>query len=114
MPTYEYFCEDCGDFSALRPMSARNEPCACPHCGTAAYRVMLSAPTLATMDGATRSAHATNERAANAPMTSAEYAARHKHGPGCGCCSGKPSKSTVRAADGSKAFPTKRPWMISH
>jgi hypothetical protein len=75
---------------------------------------MLSAPTLATMDGATRSAHATNERAANAPMTSAEYAARHKHGPGCGCCSGKPSKSTVRAADGSKAFPTKRPWMISH
>ena len=45
MPTYEYFCEDCGDFSALRPMSARNEPCACPHCGAEAYRVMLSAPT---------------------------------------------------------------------
>lgn len=114
MPTYEYFCADCGDFSALRPISVRNEPCACPHCGTASFRVMLTAPTLATMDAGTRTALARNERAAHAPMTSAEHAARHQHGPGCGCCSSQPSKSTVRAADGSKAFPTKRPWMISH
>ena len=114
MPTYDYACADCGNFSALRPMSARNEACPCPRCGTAAYRVMLSAPTLATLDSASRSAHATNERAAHAPMTSAEYATRHKHGPGCGCCGGKPSKATLRAPDGSKAFPAKRPWMISH
>lgn len=114
MPTYEYCCDDCGDFSAIRPVAMRNEPCVCPGCGRHAGRVIRSTPQLATMSSASRTAHATNERAAHAPMTSAEYATRHKHGPGCGCCSGKPSKSTVKAADGSKTFPTKRPWMISH
>lgn len=114
MPIYEYFCENCGDFSALRSMSERNEPCPCPRCGAESDRILLSAPMLATMDGAARRARATNERSANAPMSSVEYAAGHKHGQGCGCCSGTPLKLTVRAADGSKAFPTKRPWMISH
>ncbi len=117
MPTYDYFCEHCGDFAVIRPISARNQPYACPHCGASAYRVMIGAPTLATLDTPTRSAHATNERARHAPMTSAEYhnSGRHRHGPGCGCCGGSPSqKNTYRTADGAKAFPTKRPWMISH
>ncbi|MEO1363845.1 MAG: zinc ribbon domain-containing protein, partial [Pseudomonadota bacterium] len=41
---------------------------------------------------------------------------RSSHGPNCSCCSGgstRPSK-TLHHADGSKSFPTKRPWMISH
>jgi putative FmdB family regulatory protein len=112
MPTYDYSCNDCGDFSALRPMSERNDPLACPTCGEIAQRVMSSSPALASMNSLARSAHATNERAAHAPKTSAEYAA--SHGAGCSCCSGKASRSTVTARDGSKAFPGKRPWMISH
>ena len=114
MPTYEYCCDDCGDFTAYRPIAMRNEPCICPYCGKASTRVMLTAPTLATMSSSQRIAHSTNERAAHAPKTSAEYAAGRKHGPGCSCCGGGLSKSTVKAADGSKTFPTKRPWMISH
>ncbi len=40
---------------------------------------------------------------------------RLRHPSGCGCCSGGGIRSaTVRAASGAKAFPTKRPWMISH
>ena len=31
MPVYEYFCRDCGSkFEKLRPISAANDPLACP------------------------------------------------------------------------------------
>ena len=113
MPTYEYRCDDCGDFTAYRPIAVRNDPCICPYCGKGSERVILSAPTLATMSSTNRIAHATNERAAHSPKTSAEHHATHRHGPGCGCGSGI-SKSTVKSPDGAKTFPTKRPWMISH
>jgi hypothetical protein len=36
-----------------------------------------------------------------------------RHGAGCSCCSTGKSNA-VKAPDGSKMFPTKRPWMISH
>jgi putative FmdB family regulatory protein len=112
MPTYDYSCNDCGDFAALRPLRERNDPLACPSCGAIAQRVMVHSPALTSMSSLTRLAHATNERAAHAPKTSAEHAA--SHGAGCGCCGGKISRSTVTARDGSKTFPGKRPWMISH
>ncbi|MFN3986640.1 MAG: FmdB family zinc ribbon protein [Rhodocyclaceae bacterium] len=114
MPTYEYCCEHCGEFTAIRPVSARNMPCLCPQCGATAGRVIVSAPSLATMSATNRQAHARNERAAHAPRTSAEYKANQRHGPGCSCCSGAKSNTTVTAPGGEKAFPTKRPWMISH
>jgi hypothetical protein len=53
-------------------------------------------------------AHAVNERSADSPKRSSG------HGPGCGCCGGKTSSGTLRRPDGSKSFPAKRPWMISH
>lgn len=109
MPVYEYECAHCGPFEALAPMSAFADPCNCPDCATPAPRVLLTAPGLAIMSTSTRTAHATNERAADTPK-------RSGHGPGCSCCSGatkKPSK-TLHRPDGSKSFPTKRPWMISH
>jgi len=59
-----------------------------------------------------RKAHATNERSANAPKTVGEYKA--SHGPGCGCCSTKPSRLVKQTRSGAKSFPTARPWMISH
>jgi len=68
MPIYEYDCDACGDFTALRPMSVRSEPCDCPACGTPSPRVIRTAPGLATMAGSTRAAHETNERASHAPI----------------------------------------------
>jgi hypothetical protein len=62
------------------------------------------------MDGATRNAHATNERSAHAPKSSKSLG----HGSGCSCCSGKKPSKAIYRADGGKTFPSARPWMISH
>jgi hypothetical protein len=114
MPTYDYACGDCGGFDAFRSLADRNEPALCPDCGGASPRVFATAPRLALMDGGTRTAMATNERARHEPMRSGEYA-RLKHPAGCGCCStSSRKKATLTSANGNKAFPSKRPWMISH
>lgn len=114
MPTYDYACPDCGGFDAFRTLGARNEPAACPDCGTASPRVFASAPRLALLEGSTRSAIELNERARHEPKSSRDYA-RLRHPAGCGCCSpGAKRSSTVTAPNGAKAFPSKRPWMISH
>jgi len=105
MPVYDYSCEDCGTFTAFRPMSAFDAPCGCPGCGAEAPRVFLSAPAIAGMDPARRIAAATNERSSNAPRSS------KSHGPSCGCCSSRGLKTPSSAA---KSFPSARPWMISH
>lgn len=113
MPTYEYVCDSCGDFTALRSLAQRNEPCACPACGQDSQRVMLSAPRLGVMASVTRAAHAVNERSAHAPQSSKDYV-RLKHPAGCGCCSTAKSSKTLTTPAGSKTFPSARPWMISH
>jgi putative FmdB family regulatory protein len=110
MPVYEYACQECGPFAALRPMAEYADPHACPDCGTDAPRVMLTAPMLANMDAGRRTAFATNERSANAPKSSKSLG----HGANCGCCTGKKSRMTLYGKDGSKSFPSSRPWMISH
>ena len=113
MPTYDYACADCGGFDAFRSLADRNQPALCPDCGGASPRVFATAPRLALMDGGTRSAMATNERARHEPQRSGDYA-RLKHPTGCGCCSSAKRSATLKAANGNKAFPSKRPWMISH
>jgi len=113
MPTYDYACAGCGGFDAIRSVNTRDEPAACPDCGAAAPRVFVSAPRLALMDGGRRSALATNERARHEPKSSREYA-RLKHPAGCGCCSTGKRGATLTGVNGNKAFPSKRPWMISH
>lgn len=114
MPTYDYACADCGGFDALRNLADRNQPAPCPDCGGASPRVFATAPRLALMDRGTRSAMATNERSRHEPQRSGDYA-RLRHPAGCGCCSsGVGKKATVTGANGNKAFPSKRPWMISH
>lgn len=114
MPTYDYLCPQCGPFETIRAMAQRNDPCACPDCGEDAQRALLSAPRLSAVSGAVRQAHETNERAANAPTASKDYAARSRHPAGCGCCSSGKRGATVTSASGAKVFPSKRPWMISH
>ncbi len=104
MPVYEYDCPACGPFTALRPMAEFQLPMPCEDCGTAAPRVMLTAPAFACMPAQSRSAHATNERNKHVPARSAG-----RHPPSCGCCSGAAKKAV-----GAKMFPGKRPWMISH
>lgn len=121
MPTYDYDCPSCGGFDAFRSLAERNEPAACPDCGTHSPRVFVSAPRLACLSSDTRTAMDRNETARHAPMTSKGMQeggyARLKHPSGCGCCAtgSKGIRSaTVTAANGAKAFPSKRPWMISH
>jgi len=117
MPLYDYVCAGCGPFEALAPMNRYAEPCDCPVCGSAAPRALLTAPRLAVMDGVRRRAFETNERSRHAPTHStAEGRALGRasgHVPGCSCCSGTKTKAST-AANGAKAFPSKRPWMISH
>jgi putative FmdB family regulatory protein len=113
VPTYDYRCAHCGGFDALRSVSRRNEPADCPGCGSASPRVMSAAPSLALMPDGTRHAIKVNERAAHEPKRSGDYA-RLRHPSGCGCCSSARRGATVSAPNGAKAFPSKRPWMISH
>ena len=115
MPTYDYACSDCGGFDALRSVSQRDLPVACPQCGSAAPRVFAFAPNLALMSGSTRNAIETNERARHEPKRSGDYA-RLKHPAGCGCCSSGVTQrgATVTAPNGAKSAPGRRPWMISH
>jgi len=113
MPLYDYLCDGCGPFEALVPMEHYAEPCACPACGTAAPRALLTAPRLAVMDGARRQAFETNERSRHAPLRSTAEERHSGHGPGCSCCTAAPRKGRP-SADGAKGFSSKRPWMISH
>jgi putative FmdB family regulatory protein len=115
MPVYEYLCEDCGDFTAMRPMSEYQAPQPCPDCGASAPRVMLTAPRFSSMSRESLAAHSTNERSANAPMSVGDFKA--KHGSGCSCCSGGMKSRTKKksaSASAAKSFPNARPWMISH
>jgi putative FmdB family regulatory protein len=108
MPTYDYRCTECGDFSTMRTIARRDLPCPCPVCGIEAQRALVAAPSLASMSSATRQAHAVNERSANAPRESS----RSTHGGGCGCCASK--VKLAGAPEAMKSSPTARPWMISH
>lgn len=96
MPTYEYACDACGGFDALRPIAERDAPCACPACGAAARRALFTAPALSRLAAGTRQAFAVNERSAHAPQ--------------CRCSAHAAAKTSA----GAKSFPARRPWMISH
>jgi putative FmdB family regulatory protein len=45
MPVYDYECEICGAFEAVRRMAERDAPAACPACGDIAQRVTVGAPS---------------------------------------------------------------------
>ncbi len=67
MPTYDYRCEQCGDFTLRRPMSECGAPAQCPQCQAGARRLIV-APFLAMMNPHTRIAHSRNEKSADAPV----------------------------------------------
>lgn len=102
---YDYLCDACGPFTAIRPMAEFQAPHPCEGCGAPARRAMLTAPGLAAMDGGRRNALATNERSAHAPTKVKRHPASY------GCC--KPTKRVAESV-AAKSFPGARPWMISH
>ncbi|ACC72275.1 zinc ribbon domain-containing protein [Paraburkholderia phymatum] len=71
MPVYDYTCADCGAFEAVRRIAERDEPAACPRCGTLAQRVRIGAPAL--LGGAS----------GDASGGEGGYGMRHR---GCSCC----------------------------
>ncbi|MDB5808253.1 MAG: zinc ribbon protein [Betaproteobacteria bacterium] len=111
MPLYDYDCKACGGFEAMHTLAQRDEPAACTRCGASSPRVLVAAPRLALVPETLRTAMETNERARHEPQKSGSYA---KHPAGCGCCSSAKRTATMKDAQGNKAFPSRRPWMISH
>ncbi len=80
MPIYDFHCDACGPFAAMRAIAERDRPAPCPACGTIAAR-LVTAPSLALMSGERRRAHATNERASHAPRHSSEGGGGARHRP---------------------------------
>jgi putative FmdB family regulatory protein len=116
MPIYDYRCEQCGEFSALRKMSESSLSAICESCGEYAPRI-ISAPNLALMDSSKRTAHARNEKAAHEP--------RQARRSSCGCSGSHTCSSSKQTGSSSNANKqgngllmqtkkTARPWMLGH
>ncbi|WP_295875032.1 FmdB family zinc ribbon protein [uncultured Zhongshania sp.] len=129
MPVYDYKCNEHGLFHELASMEQAAMPCACPSCGKLSARVIMIPPEVLAMSPARRQAMAKNEKAVHQPIFSTvdyreDQAQRRAHaaakkGCGCGDHTAHPDRSSLRQkaiymADGSKVFPSQRPWMISH
>lgn len=118
MPLYDYKCATHGVFQELVPVDAYDQPCECPQCGALSARVILLPPEFLSMAAERRKAFETNERARHEPVFSNREiradAHKHQHGKGCGCHQPKRKSNLFYTADGSKMFPSMRPWMISH
>lgn len=134
MPLYDYKCKEHGLFHELETMDRSGEPKTCPKCGTLCARVIIIPPEVLNMAPEKRKAMETNEAAQQQPIIStvdsraeatdrAAYAQKHGHSHqsgSCGCSSEhQPKKSALKQQviflpDGSKVFPSQRPWMISH
>ena len=115
MPLYDYKCSEHGLFHELVSMDNHQAPQPCPTCKTACGRVILMAPEFLSMSDERRKAHSTNEKSKHEPIISSVDSRDKKNGSGCGCEQPNAKKSQVMyLADGSKIFPSQRPWMISH
>lgn len=115
MPMYDYHCDGCGNFSALRPLAEYREPMRCPHCNATATRV-IAAPNLACMSASNRTAWERNERSAHEPRrggcASGNCGHAHHHTkPGASSIAPKPSLITTASTPRSSGS---RPWMLGH
>ncbi|ARU56447.1 FmdB family regulatory protein [Oleiphilus messinensis] len=139
MPVYDYKCREHGLFHELATLEGSAQPCACPLCGVPSPRVIMIPPQVLAMAPEQRRARAVQEKAKHEPIVStldsraeasdkADFYRRKEatgsHGrqqPGqCGCSHEHRSdqsslkQQVVFLPDGSKIFPSQRPWMISH
>lgn len=120
MPLYEYECETCGVFTALRRTSDSSLPAECEECGCESPRI-LSVPRLAMMDKGQRSAHERNERSAHEPATgrrsSCGCTGSHSCKPGAGNNKAVASKTDPATGAPGLQMQTRksaRPWMVGH
>lgn len=97
MPLYEYECRKHGLFEAFNTVHLCRQDMPCPTCAKDAPRV-LSAPHLALMDPATRTAHDRNIKSRHEP---------HVHSSSCGCGSAKKRDKKPQVSKG-------RPWVLEH
>lgn len=115
MPLYEYECQECGVFTALRKMSESHLSADCDVCGESSQRI-LSIPKLAVMDKSQRVAHERNEKSAHEPgvrkRSSCGCAGTHT----CKTANGSPkvNPDTGVAALQMQTKKTARPWMLAH
>ncbi len=80
MPFYDYDCDACGPFTAMRPMAAYADPAECPACGAMAPRQM-AAPLVG-----------------GGPVVAAPAAgAPSRHSGGCGCCAPRRGRLSAEA-----------------
>lgn len=131
MPLYDYKCKEHGLFHELTTMADHEKPKPCPHCGTLCSRVIVIPPEVLLMSPEKRKAKQLNEEAQHQPKTVEEHretqarvqALRkscgcHSHSHGSkdkdGVAPAELHQQVVYMADGSKVFPSQRPWMISH
>lgn len=113
MPCYDYRCREHGLFEELVTVAERAAPQPCPWCGVPAARVVAAAPALLDMAPALRDAYARNERSRHEPRLHAADKVDPEHRCGRGTCVSAGRKA-ILLADGSKVFPSRRPWMIGH
>ncbi|QLF93083.1 zinc ribbon domain-containing protein [Pseudomonas sp. ABC1] len=114
MPIYEYDCPACGDFTLLRSLAEREQPCACPACGQASVQVIRSAPRTTSMPASLLRSHEVNERSRHAPQSLAEYKNNRRHPAGCSCCSTSKKPAAAQGEPAPLKSAGSRPWMISH
>jgi len=91
MPSYDYECEGCGPFTAMRPMAQYRDPCACPECGALAERTLASAPGIASGN-------------ASLPGRSEPGPATKAHPAGCGCCMRRWPLPSALSGPGAQLF----------
>lgn len=117
MPIYDYQCEHCGSFTALRKMSESDAAVDCPSCGTSSER-MITAPQLAILGKAQRSAYERNEKSAHEPKVGRRSSCGCSGAHTCSSSGNKSAKSAEKAAKtGGFEMQTKktaRPWMLGH
>ncbi|GAA6133913.1 zinc ribbon domain-containing protein [Oceaniserpentilla sp. 4NH20-0058] len=130
MPLYDYKCPKHGVFHELQAMDKSALPCKCPQCGTVSARIIMISPDIIKMAPNQKKAMEKNEKALHEPIFSTNesrleaddkrsFAQKKGHKGGCGCSEHKPEYSALKQQviflpDGSKVFPSQRPWMISH
>lgn len=98
MPIYDYACEGCGPFTAMRPMAQYRNPSACPQCGAGAPRTLVSAPGLASKDAVY------SARTATEPKAGGPHRTPTTHPAGCGCCMRRWPLPTGLSGRGGRVF----------
>lgn len=135
MPVYDYKCPDHGVFHELATLAESGNPKGCPACGKLSARVIMIPPEVLAMAPEHRKNLERNEKASHQPIISTvdsraeaaekqaffqKKAASQQRHKGCGCNHEHKSdrsqlkQQVVYLPDGSKVFPSQRPWMISH